>query len=349
MKTTLQYLFLFVVLGIVTPSVKAQDIIQDSPLLVYYMPKTSIQIVIEYDEYIEEVGPYYQYSKRFLNISDVIKEDKTSYKLTNIYAQTYNTIDSSRVYYVNDVKGFNNHLLRIDNGRLVGYNMPFEFKPSMNVTQETNEPYTFIAQIPQLMEEQIIATNTAKLAEGIAKQIYRLRETRINILAGDVEHAPADGKAMQLVLDEINRQEQELVAMFIGKTTIKKHTYICYYTPNENEKNIVLRFSKHIGPVHVDDLSGEPITIQCSNHKREYLYVEDTKQNQKTLISPIYYNLPGSSTIQLRYKNHLYVNQTFDIAQFGIALPLSQKLFRENANIHILFDQATGNIQSIWQ
>lgn len=349
MKTILRYLFLLPVLGIVSTTIKAQDIIENSPLLVYYMPKTCIQFVIEYDECIEEVGPYYQYSKRYLNISDVIKEDKTSYKIAQIYAQTYNTIDSSRVYYVNEVKGFNNHLLRIDNGKLVGYNIPFEFKPSTHTSQVTNDTYTFVAQIPQLTEEQIMATNTAKLAEGIAKQIYRLRETRINILAGDVEHAPADGKAMQLVLDELSRQEKELVAMFIGKTTIKKHKYICYYTPNEDEKTILIRFSKHYGPVQVDDLSGEPITIQCSNHKREYLNTTDTKQNQKTLNSPIYYNLPGSSTIQLQYKNQVYVHQTFDIAQFGIALPLSQKLFRENNDIHIIFDQATGNIQSIWQ
>ena len=48
-------------------------------------------------------------------------------------------------------------------------------------------------------EELLMAGSTAKQAEVAAKQIYRVRESRLNILTGEADNLPPDGEAMKLV------------------------------------------------------------------------------------------------------------------------------------------------------
>ena len=70
-----------------------------------------------------------------------------------------------------------------------------------------------------LMEDILEAKTLADEAALVAKHIFRLRETRMYLLSGEVEHAPADGTAMKLVLDELSKQEAQLTLLFTGKTT----------------------------------------------------------------------------------------------------------------------------------
>ena len=126
-----------------------------------------------------------------------------------------------------------------------------------------------------LLEEQFMAGSTAKMAEGAAKMIYRIRETRLNILAGDVEHAPADGDAMRLVLDQLAEQEQRLVELFVGKSEVEHLTHTFIYTPTQSiEREVICRLSQHSGVVGKDDLSGEPI----------YLTLKATKQALQEVV-----------------------------------------------------------------
>lgn len=192
-----------------------------------------------------------------------------------------------------------------------------------------------------------MATSIAKMAEGAAKMIYRIRETRLNILAGDVEHVPADGEAMRLVLNELNQQEQELVELFVGKTSIEHGTHTFVYTPQENvEREVVCRLSQHNGVVSKDDLSGEPIylTLEASKQSLDHMVESNSKA---PMLSQIYYNLPGSAKLTIEYKNKNWVSAAYQIAQYGVAIPFAQDLFigKQAPIIHI--NPLTGNILSI--
>lgn len=47
-----------------------------------------------------------------------------------------------------------------------------------------------------------MAGSTARQAEVAAKQIYRIRESRLNILTGEADNLPPDGEAMKLVIQQ---------------------------------------------------------------------------------------------------------------------------------------------------
>ena len=59
-----------------------------------------------------------------------------------------------------------------------------------------------------LSEELLMAGSTAKQAEVAAKQIYRIRESRLNILTGEADNLPPDGDAMKLVIEQLEQQEK---------------------------------------------------------------------------------------------------------------------------------------------
>ena len=198
-----------------------------------------------------------------------------------------------------------------------------------------------------LLEEQVMAGSVAQMAEGTAKQIYRIRETRLNILAGDVEHVPADGKAMELVLNELDKQEQALVALFVGKTQVTHHTHAVRYVPEESvEKEVVCRLSAHNGIVDKNDLSGEPLYLTLVA-KKQTLLPAGYRDKTTPLLSQIHYNLPGEAQVTLTFKGKQMAEQTVAVAQYGVAIPLAHELFTGKSTPIITISEDTGNILSI--
>lgn len=189
-----------------------------------------------YDETESIRGELYQYSERYLGTKLALTESGTTFTLRSIEVQEPDTAGKS-------------------------HRQGKSHKRRQEQTGKKNET----PHLPALNEDALLASGTAKKAEIVAKQIYRIRDARMAILSGESEHAPADGKALELTLKELNRQEEELTALFLGTIYSTPHTQTFEYTLNDSIGNevsdIMLRFSQFTGPVAADDLSGEPVHI----------------------------------------------------------------------------------------
>lgn len=199
-------------------------------------------------------GELYQYSERYLGTQDIVLDNATTYQLIKV-----TTPDNKN---------------KQENAS----------KPKTYM-----RPQTTIAQPLPLPEEALMATNTAKKAEAVAKQIYFLREIRINTLAGETTHAPADGKAMRLILDNLDKQEEALTAMFVGQTTTGTATKTVYAAiePDSLYQEITLaRFAPDKGII-TDPQSeeGQPILLTI---RRETRSVPDTENPNYKEKKPIY-------------------------------------------------------------
>ena len=203
---------------------------------------------VDYTETSYARGPLYQYAHRYLNSGQVITEDATVYTLQNVC-------------------------------------MLDEHPDMQPEAPEEGASVVTIAPQAHLSEDAILAGSTMKMAECVAKQIYRLREARVNTLSGEVDHVPADGMAMQLVLNTLNDEEEQLTALFVGTTTTTEHTTYIVCDSLADGKNIILRFSKTAGPVNKDDLSGEPVRVNLMV-EREKVMVND--ENRKKNTPPTY-------------------------------------------------------------
>ena len=339
---------LLVMLLWVASQAQAQLVHEHETAVVYYMPQTELVINLSYQCVEQEPGIFYQYAQRYLGATDIITEKKTTYQLTNLELTTTTTADTKRAYKITPQKGVSLQLLSLTaDGRLLGYNIDMLTELETEVKDRKAQENSKESQLMPLLEEHFMAGSIAKMAEGAAKQIYRIRETRLNILGGDVEHVPADGVAMQLVLNELEKQEKALIALFIGTTQVQTYTHQLQYCPTDSvEKEIICRFSKHTGIVSKDDLSGEPIYLSIAANKQ--VLQTNIESVKGTIPSQIYYNLPGSAKVNLQYQS-LKVLQNITVAQYGVAIPLAQDLLTSNPKHRIYINPETGNILSIQQ
>jgi hypothetical protein len=343
-----QKLIIFLGLTLLAGSLQAQSpvLVEDELAVVYYMPKTQVAITVEYDQVQVAPGPFYQYAQRYLNTDNVVLEAQTYYELTNMHIQTQAVADHERAYKVHAQRDIEAQLLTLTaEGLLYGYNVgPATVVPQAKEENTIAKPMEEV--LMPLLEEQMIASSIAKMAEGAARQIYHIREMRLNILTGDVEHVPADGQAMQLVLNELNQREQALTELFVGRKQVTHLSKTLYYTPSDApHPAMIARFSKFGGVVDAEDLSGEPIHMNVVATKQS-LHSNHAIDDKKALQpSEIYYNLPGQAAITITYKD-ITITASCPVAQYGVAIPLAKDLFIKHKPT-IYFNTQTGNITSI--
>ena len=344
MKRTLTYLLLL----LTAVSTAFSQVKEGESALVYYMPLRQLVFEIDYEQVTLSRGIFYQYSERYLGSKDAVLQDEVFYRINSVNLRTRTLADTSRVYTMplNQKTLANCAVVLNEKGIIECVNLEKTPAPkSKSVTQPKRTPSKEQPSVMPLLEEQMLSGSISKMAETTAKQIYTIRENRLNLLAGDVEHAPADGTAMQLVLQEMNKQEAALTALFIGSRQTKQLTKTITLIPYAGIADSVLfRFSKHEGVVDSDDLSGEPYILNLTAHLKQYSSSQEA--DKQPAVSYIYQNIPGSADITLTGGNRTLVEKTLPVPQFGIATPLAADLFAKRAT-QLRFDTMTGAILEI--
>jgi hypothetical protein len=229
-----------------------------SALTAVSQPTVTFRVHYEITE--TQRGELYQYSERYLGTSDVIKENGKTYVLKDIVLTTPHSPQNQKETKTNSDK-----------------------RRTSEIKITNNTPQAPMLCTP-LNEETLTATNTTKKAESAARQIYRLREARTNIVSGESDHTPADGRAMDLSLKELKAMEAELTALFTGSSkTSAESAPVRYVLPDNlsgDSTLVLMRFSRHAGPVSADDLSGEPVYLRIQR-ELEPATEQPKKKNKK--------------------------------------------------------------------
>lgn len=340
---------------------QATIIEENEPALIYYTPKTVLALDFTYTVEKEEVGPYAQFAADMLGATDFVKENRMVYTLENVMIGTKAEADPTRPHKVVPEKGLDMQLLRLNEKNiLVGYNIPVEPekaahpKHHTSTTEGVKSRNTSIHVAPY-PEEVLKASTPQAQAYEIAKHIFHIRETRMYLLSGEVEHAPADGKAMELVLAELDKQERELTELFVGKRSVTtEHKRIMWdqitrdnHMVRASQKDF-LYFSEENGFTDKDNIDADSITIFIGHRAQEYTLPRADKNSKKgEALSQISYNLPGSAIVRIIYQGRLLGERTIPVAQLGVDVPLPQSLFTGKQLPKIQFNEKTGNIISI--
>lgn len=116
---------------------------------------------------------------------------------------------------------------------------------------------------PALLIDRIdlLQPTDEEAAMQAAKRIFQLRRTRLELISGEVgEHVFGEG--LKSALEEIDRQEQALLELFLGKRRCSVEHHRLTLTPQANKKQYILgRFSESEGLLAATDLSGEIILL----------------------------------------------------------------------------------------
>ncbi len=328
----------------------AQVVEQGEAAVVYYSPKTAIHVDFTYTEEKQEAGIYAQYAEEMIGAENAIKTTKTTYSIKDVRVGTSTATDYTRPHKVAAEPGVPMLLTINERGLLTGYNLPAEKKEAQSRPNEQakvrgahKHPETGVAPLP---EEVLKAATPLAQAHAVARQIFHLRETRMYLINGEVEHAPADGEAMRLVLEELDKQERQLTELFTGKRS--KRTLHKKVRMNEGETEKVLFFSDENGFTSAENVEADSVKISIAIRPQTYAPAKEEKKKKKgSELSQIVYNLPGKGIVSVRYKNETLAHRTVPMAQYGIDVPLTKEFFTGKELPVIVFSEKTGNIVSI--
>jgi len=314
--------------------------------LIYSLPKTEFCIEVQTEKSTQKQGVFFRYSERYLATNKVITEGKTTFRIKGFHVKTQAIPDPNRTYsFIPSKKSESSHITINSKGILCGVNVPFQDETVTNdvMTEIQIENSTLTALLP-LGEEYMMAGSEAKLAEGAAKQIYRIRESRLGLLTADVEKLPADGTSFKSMLEGLNKMEKELTELFVGTTTSEIQTQKVYLTPDTAiEKQVLFRLSALLGVVSTDDLSGIPYYISIKPAQVASV-AADPKAKQETV--EIYTILPASTQVSIGDGvNTLYSGQFF-VPQFGKTIALDKSILQK-PKVKVRVDTQTGRLLGI--
>ena len=344
---------LFLILGLLLHSgIYAEDVTTYTPGadegIVYFLPKTGIEVNAIVTKEVYTPGEFCQYAKRYLRLNDIETKAKTSWALKAVEVKAIAIPDSTKAFIIKSKdRSLLSNVQLTHNGIIKAINAN-EIKTDQNkqgcmlekkLPTEDGKKY--------LTEEILMAGSSAKMAELVAKEIYNIRESRNLILRGQVDAMPKDQGSLELVINNLNKQEKALLQMFSGTVSKEDKAFKVTVMPKVNMQNeIIFRFSKRLGMLDQDDLAGEPIYFSMKDITPTQTK-SLTKEEKKKGLEGAIYNVPGIGKVSVSYQGKNLIIQDFSIAQFGTTESLPYALFNKKFETRITFNPLTGGIVKI--
>jgi hypothetical protein len=197
------------------------------------------------------------------------------------------------------------------------------------------------------MNEEILSCgSTAKMAELTAHEIYDLRENRSLLIKGQADFMPQDGRQMQIMLDELDKQDRALSSLFLGTTRCDTTEHILWITPEEPiARQTFFRLSQLRGLVEPDDLSGAPYYIKVENITE--LPAAEPIGKKKVQPSAIWVNVPGRLRATIYQGIEAVSSVEHPAPQFGQTLMLSNDLFNKRYTTRLWLNPITGAVDRL--
>lgn len=327
----------------------AQDMVKLVPdkfneyALNYYLPYTVADIEFVATKTVCKAGPYYKYAKKYLGVTDIVTEDSETWAIERVCMVPRGIADTENRYQLTFKSGQTPYIYVNPDGLIYSINAEPEIADLSCPPVAPDEPDSIdVSKV--FSEELLMSGSIAKMAEVAAKQIYRIRESRLDLLTGDVDKMPADGDSFKLIIAQLDAQEAALTALFLGTKSVERVVKRVEYCPEDDvESEILFRFSDFLGFVDADDLSGAPVSISVAvTEKGEYPV--DNKGNIVELPKKaLAYTIPGKAVIAISYDGRTYVEEELPIAQLGVVYGLDSSWFVDKkAPANAVFDATTG-------
>jgi len=318
--------------------------------LVYTLPQTRLAVTIEAEMTIKRPGEFYKYAKKYLNINNPITRESREATLKSAIVTTSGIPDDEERYAVQFKSGSAPFMILSANNVPLAVNTEKTMKAAGVSLPEPRQaaptPLETAAARQVVSEEMMQSQSTAKRAELAASALFAIRQTRNDLITGQAEQTPPDGKSLQLMLDNLEAQEQALMAMFVGTTSTWTDVATFNILPEDDiNRMVIARISAIDGIVDANDLSGAPVYLNLKVTQRGQLPLNDKVEELPFPKNGFAYCIPGTAQITVTYDGRAYFDADKEIAQFGVIYGLAPNSFTDRkAPIFVIFDPATGAI-----
>lgn len=343
-----------IALALLTPlSGVAQDVNKYNPAtmsegIVYYLPKSELQLEILVDKVTYTPGEFCQYANRYLRLTNISAMPEERWEMKRITVVSAGVTDIENAYRVKlKEKTTTSQMELTPEGVIQAINTTLpKANPAVTDTKLAGKPQVDPRSF--MTEEILSAASTAKMAELVAKEIYSIRESKNSLTRGQADYMPSDGAALKLMLDNLELQEQAMTQMFSGTTLHQEETIVVKVPITEELKEaIAFRFSSKLGLLDANNLAGAPIYLSLTNVEPLPVDPEGESKKEKKRPEGIIYNIPGKGKVTVRSSTKSYIETELPITQFGTTEVLMDNLFNKKTNTRVIFNPNTGGIVKI--
>lgn len=318
--------------------------------LVYSLPSTALSVTLEAEVTEKKPGEFFKYAKRYLNLDNPITAESHSARLLSATIGTRGIPNEDERYTVQFKSGAPTFILLSPDGIPLAVNTEETFKQRAQELPVSKDALPTPLETPAarqvVSQEMMQSQSTAKRAELAAQAIFAIRQTRSELVSGQAETMPPDGKSLQLMLDNLEAQEQALMAMFMGTTSTRTDVATYTIVPEKEMKDYVIaRISPLDGLVGADDLSGAPVTLNIAVISNGELPKNDKGEEIPFPKNGFAYRIPGEVRVSVSYDGETFADDTEQIAQFGVVYGLSPATIGDKkAPQYVILDPATGAV-----
>lgn len=352
--------------------------IKSTPLI-YVLPQTAFKIEVELEKTVNIPGPYKKYASEYLGVKTIIDEEKTEWKIVSININDFPIPDTSCYFLIKANSGSivnkvdlskEGFLISVNNPDFAKTGNPHSYSLINNLETSNSSgfeelPVGKIEKIQYDTTYRLVTTDTstrripsykkytslkseAELAKDAADYIIRIRKRRSKLFMGINGSLPT-GKALEIMIEELNRTEKEYLTLFQGMEVKEKQTYVYDFVPAPNmlnETTVLFRFSKEKGIIDKTASTGTPVLIQLTNLQNtapiDSLYAKNAKLNTK---NGLIYRIPASTKINLTLNKEVIAEKVSLVAQYGKLHSISSKILKKTKSIEFYPD--LGNIKSL--
>lgn len=322
--------------------------------LVYSLPQTIVDVTLRATCTVSKPGEFYNYAERYLGADaarKAVAKASTRWELTGVDVTTRGEIPADAEQWLMQFKGGQPVFVELDSRGIplaISTEAPEREAPAAlpEPTPLTASPLDNEAARYAVTEDMLQSASMAKRAQLAANAIMQLRQSRQDYLTGQAETMP-DGKALDLILANINAQEEALTAMFLGTVQTRTAATRVSYIPGGSDEadRVIARLSPVKGFVDPDDLSGAPVSLQFAVTSRGLLPKTDKGEEKKFPKGGVAYCIPGSATIAIEYDGKTWPRTRVNVAQLGIVFGLDPSFFTNKKEPgSAIFDPTTGGI-----
>lgn len=335
--------------GSVSVTPVSQDADAANGGVVYALPQTVLRVKLTAQAVVETAGPFYQYSTRLLNLTDVVTQNATRWTLIAADVETAGAPDYTKRFKVSASGAAQMPALTLTpEGVLVAVNSAQCQMPAPRPEAETREvKYADFSSAP-LSQSTLSRTSKAAMAEDAAQTIYALRASRLALISGDKEASLPDEGSLREALRRIDGMERQMVELFAGRRDTVVVTRYVDVVPDYNGSNSVIpvRFSETDGFVDAMDLTGKPVYVdlEFSDANRLNSQPEGSKARKERPLTGLRYCVPGCLSVRVLDRNILLCQKSVLCSQNGQVAELPAQMMATRA---ITLDPATGALRSV--
>jgi len=313
--------------------------------LVYALPQTRLFFEVEIVKTLIKKGPYAEYANRMLGLQNVPMKDSESWQIKSIRISDRQEIDSKHLYSLlfTDYPENLDKLLRFTKeGLLLDVTVSNVLVTNQN-QGKTGDDYQFVntavrsttiekvdtvyittltdtafVRIP-VLQRKVMSKTTEEQAREAAKQIFDIRQSRLDVLIGNTDYQP-DGAALKLVLQSFDTQEEQLLSLFNGAKIESRQIVTYSALPAKPEKNVDLfYFSEKAGIVSSNTAGAKTVWYETGKAATPVSFFP--VQQAKNIV---YYRIPQVVEVFAGIDKNVLVSEHVTICQFGnvVSFPL---------------------------